>query len=193
MSDLPKAKIDIGTRVELLSDRAGVYKRAVGGSIGVVRDKKIDEGFPMVYIEWDKEHWRYAGEPDGWTFESHFQPTEKTSIFHALDDPEAFAEQIARRIQDDIEDEDLIDNYIDKLNQVVSLLAESEGFIVIAARQEPHPKGEEKSIVVPYVFGGFMNEATMLLLEAQMVQMSAMAHTEMAQHILERLRRAEED
>lgn len=192
MSD-PQADIEVGTRVELLADRAAVYKRAVAGSIGTVKAKKVDEGFEMVYIEWDKDHWRYAGEPDGWTFEAHFQPTEKTTIFHALDDPSEFADRVAERMEEEIDDERVIDAYIERLNEVVSLLSESEGFIVLAARQEAHPKSEDEQILVPYVFGGFLNEPTMLLLEAQMVQMGAMAHAEMAQHMLEKFRETEDE
>lgn len=193
MSD-QQTDIAVGTQVELLPNCADVYKRAVAGSVGVVKDKKIDEGFEMVFIEWDKDHWRYQGEPDGWTFEVHFQPTEKVGLFGALEDPEQFTSQLAEKIKDEgVDDERVVDAYLDKLNEVVSLLSEADGFIVLAARQEQHPKNEDEQILVPYVFGGFLNEVTMLLLEAQVVQMGAMAHSEMSQLMLERYRRLKED
>lgn len=184
--------IEVGTEVELLADRAGVYKHATGGSLGVVKAKRDDEGFPMVYIEWDKAHWRYAGEPDCWTYEEHFQPSTKTTIFNALDNPQSFTEMVKEnieRVHDPETQDDVIDEYLDRLNEVVNVLAESDGFIVIAARQEAHPNDEETTVLVPYAFGGFLNEAVMVLLEAQMVQMGAQTQIEMAQAILDRMRK----
>src|SRR3954463_12981755 len=69
-TDLPP----IGAKVELLPGCEDVYSRAVSASQGVVRKRQFDEaGFPLVYIEWDKEHWRFNEEEDGWTFASHFK------------------------------------------------------------------------------------------------------------------------
>lgn len=39
-----------------------------------VKDKRDDSvGFPHIFIEWDKDDWRYEGMEDGWTFENHFR------------------------------------------------------------------------------------------------------------------------
>ncbi len=193
--------LEVGTRVQLLEHMAGVYKKAVPGAVGTIKAKKVDEGFDMVFIVWDQNHWRYNGEPDGWTFESHFEPTEKVNMFQALEDPKAFADNVADRIKDrsfDGDDEEAeytqaLDVYLDQLNEVVSLLSESNGFIVIASRDEVHHKDEGRIISVPYVYGSFLDQDTMLLLEMRMMQMGAEAQSEMAQKILRRLGQESEE
>lgn len=193
--------MEVGTRVELIPEMAGVYKKAVPGAVGEVIAKKVDEGFAMVYIEWDESHWRYNGEPDGWTFESHFTPTEKTNIFEALEDPKAFADNLAERVtelslvegESEEERDEALEVYLDQLNEVVSLLSESNGFIVLAARDEVHPKDPEKQIIVPYVFGSFLNQETALLLETQVIQVGGQTQIEMAQKILRNHAERDED
>src|SRR5574338_1211558 len=90
-------RIDVGTKVELRPEMAGVYAKATAGSVGTITGVKEDEGFDMVYIEWDKTHWRYNGEPDGWTFESHFVPTSQTNLFKTLEDPQEFKDRVMER------------------------------------------------------------------------------------------------
>lgn len=185
-------QIEVGTKVELRPEMAGVYKRASAGSVGIVADLKVDEGFPMVYIEWDKSHWRYNGEPDGWTFESHFKPTNQTNLLKALEDPKGFSERVIDRVGQtfDATQEDyarVLDGYLEQLNEVVNLLSESNGFIVLASRDEVHPEDPEKQIIVPYVYGGFLDQESMILLETQMMQMTGNAQMELAQQILRQL------
>ena len=74
MSDISLQK---GMKVELVPGAETVYPRALAGMQGIVRGTKDDDfGFPQAFIEWDKNHWRYNGEQDGWTFASHFRPVE---------------------------------------------------------------------------------------------------------------------
>src|SRR5881628_1363731 len=66
-------KIPLNARVALKDGADNVYIYALAGTEGWVRGFKTDaEGFELVKIEWDKEHWRYNGQPDGWTFADHF-------------------------------------------------------------------------------------------------------------------------
>jgi hypothetical protein len=155
--------IEIGSRVELLSDKEKVYKLAVGGSQGVVTDTKVDEGFPMVYVEWDKDHWRYEGEPDCWTFESHFKVLEN-GLFKALDSKEDFLKEIIERAQEreDFDDE-RIDRFIDRLDEAINLLAESDGFLLISAKKEVHPENPDEIMMTPYVFSGYLDQSAMVL------------------------------
>lgn len=71
-------QIPIDARVRLIDGVDYLYPVATARSEGFIRKRKFDAyGFPMIWIEWDKEHWGYNGESDGWTFEGHFEITEK--------------------------------------------------------------------------------------------------------------------
>jgi hypothetical protein len=49
----------------------------------------------MVYIEWDKKHWTYNGEPDEWTFAEHFEPVKEAQVSTPQFSPEEFGEFMA--------------------------------------------------------------------------------------------------
>lgn len=56
---------------------SNLYTMASSGSEGWADSLSHDElGYPLVYVKWDKEHWAYNGEPDTWTFASHFEAME---------------------------------------------------------------------------------------------------------------------
>jgi hypothetical protein len=190
-------QIEVGQRVELLPDYDQVYKKAVGGAQGYVRDKERDEdGFDTVRIEWDKEHPRYTGQPDGWSFEHHFVPVYETTIFNAVEDPKILAKRMIEKAQEQLGEEDAekaTEQYIEQLNAVVNLLAESDGFILIATKQIPHPEEPGKQVMVPVVRGAYLNEMVMTLLEAQLTQMGAMAQGEASQLLIEHYRRMNGD
>lgn len=70
-----------------------LYSLAAAGSEGWVRAQKYDPlGYPLVQIEWDRNHWTYNGEADKWTFESHFDPIEEKSMSDL--DPEKIAQAV---------------------------------------------------------------------------------------------------
>jgi hypothetical protein len=75
-------KLKKGQRVRLKADgQDSLYSMACAGSEGWIRKQDIDPlGYPMIYIEWDKNHWAYNGEQDRWTFESHFDPVEENDM-----------------------------------------------------------------------------------------------------------------
>src|SRR6266550_2150007 len=63
------------------SGQDALYSHAYAGSEGWVRDQKLDPlGYPLVFIEWDREHWADNGEPNKWAFEAHFEPVEGDEV-----------------------------------------------------------------------------------------------------------------
>ncbi len=180
--------IDKGTKVELLAGVEGVYKKAIAGAQGLVTDTRIDEGFPIVYVEWDREHFRYTGEDDCWTFAQHFQPIEPDiDLFEFLENPERFLEKIFARVKDEEDQDELIEGFIASLTKTLNVLADSDGFLVVATKIEADPTNPERSLVVPHVYSGFLSERAMAIIEAQVVQLAAMSHQEMALGILSQL------
>lgn len=75
-------KLKTNQRVRLKADgQDALYPMACAGSEGWIRKQDTDpHGYPMVYIEWDKNHWAYNGEQDRWTFEAHFDPVEENNM-----------------------------------------------------------------------------------------------------------------
>ena len=56
------------------------------GNEGWVRKRKLDKyGYPQVLVEWDKDHWAYNGQPDGWTWEGHFEIAEDANMSETPD------------------------------------------------------------------------------------------------------------
>ncbi len=117
-----------GSYVELLPGCEEVYTAAVAGSRGWIRARKDDDyEYGKVYVEWDKEHWRFNGEPDGWTFASHFRlaPEEPDLMgLSVLSDP---AELIDR--------EEEMEQYIDAIASGFDQAAESDGFYLITMKR----------------------------------------------------------
>lgn len=78
MVEIQKHKNEVGSRVRLKGDgQDSIYPAAYAGAEGWVRERDHDpHGFPRVFIVWDKTHWTYNGEQDGWTFDDHFDTIE---------------------------------------------------------------------------------------------------------------------
>lgn len=76
----PEQRFPVNTRVKL---RDGVDPSLYGGfsrvgNEGWIRKRKRDKyGYPQVLIEWDKDHWAYNGQKDGWTWEGQFEAVEE--------------------------------------------------------------------------------------------------------------------
>lgn len=178
------------TKVELLPGCDEVYRYAVAGSRGTIRKVKEDEfGFPLVYIEWDKTHWRYNNEPDGWTFASHFKTIEE-------DDP--VAEQIAKaqKRRDDERCEHCgaehsaevreAEKYLDAVQSAMYSAVSSDGFLLITLTQEPL---DALGFVgyVPAIYSASLSPGAAKALEEHALRLAAMAKRE-----LENARRREE-
>lgn len=116
------SELFVGADVELCTGFDQVYRKASAGARGMVRGIKTDEdGFQLIYVEWDRNHFLYAGQPDGWTFANHFRLfTESDLICDAPFDYE--------------EDEAAQEQYIDAIMDAFDEAAESQGFILVAIR-----------------------------------------------------------
>jgi hypothetical protein len=99
-----KHKLRRNQRVRLKKEgQDALYEFAAAGSEGWVRDATHDKyGYPTVFIEWDRDHWTYNGEPDRWALEAHFDPVEDNKMSDGNKDflgglsPEEFATAFAK-------------------------------------------------------------------------------------------------
>lgn len=162
--------IEIGAKVELLPGRDEVYRYAVSGSRGIVTKQKIDDyGFPMIYIEWDKDHWRFNGEPDGWTFASHFQviedPEPEEEFDYEFEDLGDLLEDITSAHGSKLGDvcphcggihTEEQEKYIDAMMSAFDEAADSEGFILLTIKRSSGLPGT--IMYVPEVFQAAVTE-----------------------------------
>jgi hypothetical protein len=178
------------SRVALIDGADSVYVFALAGSEGWVRDhKKDDDGYELVLVEWDKEHWRYNGQPDGWTFESHFKvigppeppaPVEKESEKNLVHIGDIDLEPPAADHQ--------VEAYIDTLTEAVDAASESEAFLMIAVRRVPNPQNPHETMFVPEIFSTATSKEGALLLDIQLAECASTSYEEMVFNLIEQLR-----
>ena len=112
-----------------------VYVRAYGGSLGYVKDTRIDEfEFEKIYISWDRKDWRYNGQKDGWTYASHFTLKEMPK-----------KEEKSNKIEE-------LDAFMSELQKGLDAASGAEGFVLVVAKRVPAPDGVEGHVVVPELY-----------------------------------------
>lgn len=162
---MDEQKIEVGALVELRPGREDVYQRAIAQSRGIVRATRDDEfGFPQLYIAWDKDHWRYNGEEDGWTFADHF-----TLVRQPNDNELVGAEPYETPVGVDsnmAEHEEQISGYIDQIGAAFNKASEAEGFFLITMRREVDPN--EGSMILVDIIKGAIDEELDALPEAEL-------------------------
>ncbi|WP_028058363.1 hypothetical protein [Candidatus Solirubrobacter pratensis] len=90
----------VGLTVEVTESGADFYVVATAGWRGTVVDAKVDEdGFEMIYVKWDRDHWLYRpGQEDGWTYPSHFHVVRAPSVKDFVED--AIEREAAEQVLD---------------------------------------------------------------------------------------------
>lgn len=130
---MDKPALHIGQRVELAPGMETVYPNAMAGMRGVIRGFVDDEfGFDRCYIEWDKDHWRYDGEKDLWTYTSHFQPAQMDGDHDLLSAEE---HEIPNSVPSAPEP-DRGEEYINRIMEACDRAAESDGFYFVTLKRD---------------------------------------------------------
>ncbi len=156
------------------------YSFAAAGSEGWVRKLEHDGvGFPVVYIEWDKDHWAYNGEPNQWTLEAHFEPVEEAEMAKKDKQPKSekqlFAEFLEWRERENKSEKDKTPaigaEYEAVLERAAQVGKTADAFLMIAVQTLP---GDEDSPAYnPIVVNYYKDEAAGLLLESQLARLVA--------------------
>ncbi len=190
-------------RVRLKNQPADIYRRAYGGSEGIVRKTKKDEfGYPMIYIEWDKNHWTYNGEEDMWTFADHFDPVERIEMprddsndSKLIKDLINFLDKYQKNQgqdnteanpEEDQERRERRQVYAETVQEAFEKVVDGEAFLMVCVEREG---GESASIynLVPYIFASTITEEAATLLEVQLSQILATMHQNLGGKYLARL------
>jgi hypothetical protein len=189
-----------GQRVRLKDQPAEVYPLAYVGSEGIVKKCEMDElgHHPMIYIEWDKDHWTYNGEKDMLTFEEHFEPVEgveSVSDRDLLESLEKFLRDYREGRSEEEEEpteELLAEDRAEALAAIEDYLQNSEAFLVIGVTRETHPELKKPMLMADIVRFYGTDEAG-LLLESQLSQFIANAHGELALKQIQEIVQESED
>lgn len=164
----PRNKIKIGSYVQLKEgfDQTDLYRLVEAGATGWVKEAKIDDGFPMIFIEWDENSPKYAGEKDKWVFESHFKI---------------------------LADEDsLMENYISEIRRATDAALASEAFLMISVTRVIHPI-TGKQIFKPEFISSDLNDSAAYVLEAQIAYAASRLFDTYIEETLDLLDKEEED
>jgi hypothetical protein len=156
-------------RVRIKGDLTHMYKHARVYNEGVVKDKMHDDhGYPLIFIEWDKDHWAYSGEPDRWVLESHFDKVEEKM---AAEDKPDFMEALAKlmeqyRSKDNVNEDPRPTEamgYDELLNKASDDARDGLAFIMIVASPESY-RGSE--MIIPHIYTESKRLDAALLLDA---------------------------
>lgn len=191
-------KIPQHSRVQLKNGTDSVYVYAVTGAEGWVRDHKKDEdGFDLVMVEWDKDHWRYNGQSDGWTFAEHFKvigdpeppaPAPEDIEKQKSKDEEVVSELLAELVEkaEEMANEDKspADLFMEELAEAMDAAAEAEGFIMITVRRQDNPENPKETLFAPQINSFSLNEEVRLMLDMQLTECASEAYQEMIYNIL---------
>lgn len=179
-------KFDLGSRVALKPEVEKVYRSALPGNEGWIRDHKHDSaGFRLVYIEWDKEHWRYNGQIDGWTFEDHFKVIKAQDKLPELEVPEEEEDEKLLTDPRAGDDEDIAE-YIDTMSEAFEAASMSQGFFMICVKKSQNPDGSGE-ILMPEMYGSTLSDEMQFLIEAQLAECVAASHQDLIYKIMNQI------
>lgn len=186
-------RIPINSKVELKPGMESVYQDAAPGAQGYIRDHKTDaDGFELVLVEWEKNHWKYAGQPDGWTFASHFEVIgEPDGEYRNVEGHLADLDELLDPEAETVSFEDKLtspDDYLQELNRAMEDMMDTEAFIIIAISEQEHPDTNE-TVYIPRIFSSALKEEARLLLDAQLAQIASFSHQELIIRLLEMVMR----
>lgn len=183
-------------RVKLKGDgQDAPYSYAAAGSEGWIRRLDFDGvGYPIVYIEWDKDHWAFNGEPNQWTLEDHFEPVENS--MGKDKDREEYEEFLAWKKGKKGKDKapessfDLDEKYSEVLSKAKKAAQDADAFLLIAIQS----LGDEvPGAYNPIVLNYYKDEAAGLLLECQLAKLGASSYEHLTMVEVRKLLEKEQD
>lgn len=173
----------VNQRVRLKSDgQDSLYVAAFSGGEGWVRKQDHDShGYPIVYIEWDKDHWTYSGEPDKWALDAHFEPVEESTVGEDKQIPEELQGLFLKLLEEyQNSQKDKVEStpaeaegleYKTLLAEAYEAAKEAEAFLVIAVGDGGEIDGYPAFL--PMVFSNYKNEDVGAILESYLAMILA--------------------
>jgi hypothetical protein len=181
-----------GDRVRLKGQgQDALYEAAYAGAEGYVRRHRHDElGYPEIFVAWDKTHWTYNGEKDGWTMESHFDIVEDDDMDSQDNKHQDLVRQMAEQLGYDLvpKDEqkenfgtDLDAEYDRIATAALEAISDGTAFVLLTVRDGDSSEGPAK---ITEVFNGYRDEVSQYLVEANVSRIGAKAHERVISKVL---------
>jgi hypothetical protein len=192
-------KTKIGDRVILKGQgQDSLYQAAYAGAEGWVRKHRHDPlGYPEIFVEWDKSHWTYNGESDGWTMEAHFDIVED-EMDH--DDKHPISEHLLNKMAQQMgydlvpkgqkadKNAALAAEYDRIAVHAMEAITEGDAFVLITVSENNDGDGPAK---IAEVFNGYKDEVSQYLVEANVSRIGSKAHERVITHILHEIMEGE--
>lgn len=172
MPEKQEHRTKIDQRVVIKDEATGMYPHARTYNEAFVRRQTHDSfGYPLVYVEWDKDHWAYSGEEDRWVLEAHFDPVEEKMA----DDKPSFMEALTKLMQEYNQPEQKAPEpepdprpteeltYEDVLERAVAAALKAEAFIMLVASNEEFGG---KKLIIPNIWMDSRSDEGALVLDA---------------------------
>ena len=161
-----KNRIKVNSYVKLKNgfDEIDVYRNVDAGATGWVRENKVDDdGFAMIFVEWDESNPKYAGEIDKWVFESHFET-----------------------VSENYEDGKSAERYVESIRIATDAALASDGFFLITVRKYKSAAGID--IYEPQVHSGNLEDDIAFIIEAQIAHLASTLYQDYIQDTLNALK-----
>lgn len=205
--------LQVNDHVRLRDERADVYTLVYGGAEGWVRDRRIDRlgDFPMVYIQWDQEHWTYNGQPDMWTYEVHFDKIEdedQTMSEPSNDDVRTALDVLSKRLLGESPSEQQSEGerraeavtpedhqqFERVLERAIAMVKDSDAFLIACVSKEDTPGDSPlKFALTPAVFSYALSPESAVLIDAQLSEIIAQSHQRLAFDQIHRIVESSDD
>lgn len=215
--DRPTQRFKPNARVRLRDGIDPEFYNGFGraGNEGWIRKRRLDKhGYPQVLIQWDKDHWSYNGQEDGWTWEGHFesvgdetmsQPTPPEENPELEDRVRAISEQFIKSLfgalgetrgestgetpqKDEGPDPEVWDELAGRAADAVQ---KSPAYIVVALEHIEGPDGAPP-MVTPRVFHAALDPEYALIAQSQLGHVLASMQDDTIGDVLQQLAKDEE-
>lgn len=197
--------LPLNTPIRLKGEYPGVYNLAPEGGVGYARKRAEDNGYSMIYVEWDKSHWSYSGEQDMWTFEEHFELVDKEEEMSEPDKrklPPGLRDEMQEMLEEILEQYGSGEEEEEKADEPLVIISTPEEHAELAEQLEAFGQRAEAFVLFgvrkidkdgdialsPFALSSYKDAVAGIFLETQISQFSASAFTNVAVELMNMLK-----
>lgn len=183
-------KTHVNSRVRIKDSVTHMYRSARAYGEGTVKATRHDDlGYPLIFVEWDKDHWAYSGEADGWTLEAHFDLVGEEKM-DEKDLAKALADLVKKFGLDGVKEDKVEEKkgmtYDQVLNRAIDDALDGEAFIVLVAKPESY---DESGLIVPHIYVHSKSDDAAMFLNAVMADVAAQSYATLVFKMMEKAKR----
>lgn len=185
-----QARYQDGTRVRLRGEVDPTFYAGLAkvGNEGWITSHRTDRnGLPECYIQWDRLHWADNRQPNGWTYEEHFdlvkEPVTDTptpeQLAHLWTTMKAIFVGDTPGPPVEPQADDKVAQYQESAKEAAAAVEDAEAFITITVSRDPDEAAPDGRMGVS-MFGFSISPETEAVLGMQLAQAAAKFHQDAA-------------